>query len=238
MGVRKGHMREQMSGDIGIVAIGSPAGRRHAAFTLIEIVIAVAIIATLVVLGAMRFERWRQGEAVKSAARSVQGAFSYARSEARRTGNNQLVLFQTDISGNDLLDDSGNKVPILVLNDGRPGSANQNCVIDAGEPIHVVRMERGVSWGANTAGSKVGIDEGTGPHTSGSTFVDSAGNDATWVLFLPNGTPRAVDAACTAGPLGSGAGGIYLKSAVRDAAVVLTPLGATRVVIWGGGMWN
>jgi Tfp pilus assembly protein FimT len=211
---------------------------RNSAFTLVEAVIVVAIMGVMVSMGAQRFQRWRDAEAVKSAARSVEGAFSYARGEARRTGNNHLVLFQTDIAGNSLTDAGGNPVPILVVDDGRPGSGNQNCVIDTGETIRPVRLERGVAWGANQADAKHAIDEGTAAYTTGSTFTDSDGNDATWVLFLPNGTPRAVNAACTIGALGTGGGGIYLRSTERDAAVVLTPLGATRVYVWGGGAWN
>ena len=39
------------------------------------------------------------------------------------------------------------KIPFLVLDDGRPGSANQNCRIDSGETTRVVRFERGVAPG-------------------------------------------------------------------------------------------
>jgi len=222
---------------------GSPTSRRSGAgrlagFTLIEVMIAVALIGVLTILAAGKLNRWREAEAAKSAIRSAQGAFSLARSEARRTGNNHIVFFKEDIAGNDLQDADGNQVPILVLDDGRPGSTNQNCNIDAGETIHTIRLDRDVDWGANNATAKVGIDEGNTAFSSGSTFDDSDGNSATWVMFRPNGTPRAVNAACTQGPLGTGAGGIYLKSAMRDAAVVLTPLGATRMFVWGGGTWH
>ena len=211
---------------------------RHAGFTLIELVIAVALIAAFTALGAGKLGRWREAEVVKSAIRNAQGAFSLARSEARRTGNNHIVFLMEDMAGNDLQDPGGNQVPILVLDDGRPGSANQNCVIDVGETIHPIRLKRNVGWGADEATAKVGIDEGNTAYTSGSTFDDSGGNPATWVLFRPDGTPRAVSTACAQGALGSGGGGIYLKSSIRDAAVVLTPLGATRVFVWGGGTWH
>ena len=222
---------------------GSPTSPRNeatwlAGFTLLEIVVGFGLIAALTLLGASKLSGLRAAEEVKSSARSAQGAFSFARSEARRTGNNHIVFFKQDIAGNDLLDAGGNQVPILVLNDGRPGSANQNCVIDAGEPIRPRRLSSSVDWGANDATAKVGIDEGNSAYGGGSTFEDSGGNPATWVMFRPDGTPRAVNAACTQGPIGSGGGGIYLKSPVRDAAVVLTPLGATRVFVWGGGAWQ
>jgi prepilin-type N-terminal cleavage/methylation domain-containing protein len=221
----------------------SPTSRRRvtgrlAGFTLIEMVIVVALIAVLAILSVGKLNRWREAEAVKSSIRRAQAAFSIARSEARRTGNNHIVFFKEDIAGNDLEDADGNRVPILVLDDGRPGSTNQNCSIDGGETVHPIRLDRDVSWGANDATAKVGIDEGNTAYGSGSTFDDSDGNPVAWVMFRPNGTPRAVNAACTQGALGTGGGGIYLKSAMRDAAVVLTPLGATRVFVWGGGAWH
>ncbi|MBW2400866.1 MAG: prepilin-type N-terminal cleavage/methylation domain-containing protein [Deltaproteobacteria bacterium] len=222
---------------------GSPTPRRSGAgrlegFTLIEVVIVVAMIGVLTILAVGKLDRWREAEAVKSAVRRAQAAFSLARSEARRTGNNHIVFFKEDIAGNDLQDEDGNQVPILVLDDGRPGSLNQNCSIDTGETIYPIRLDGGVSWGANDATAKVGIDEGNTAYSSGSTFDDSDGNPVAWVMFRPNGTPRAVNAACTQGPLGTGGGGIYMKSAVRDAAVVLTPLGGTRVFVWGEGTWH
>ena len=144
---------------------GSPTSRRSGAgrlagFTLIEIMIGVALIAVVTSLGAGKLSRWREAEAVKSSVRSAQGAFSIARSEARRTGNNHIVFFKEDIAGNDLQDPDGNQVPIVVLDDGRPGSANQNCSIDPGETIHPIRFDRDVNWGANDATAEVGIDEG------------------------------------------------------------------------------
>lgn len=209
-------------------------------FTLIELMVVVVIIGVLVLLVSLRFERWSDAEAVKSSARNVEGAFQYARSEAIRTGNNHIIFFQTDIGGSDLLDASGEQVPILVLNDGRPGSANQNCVIDGGETVQGVRLERNTRFGTTSATAAVPLDEGSSPFAGGFSFRDSDNNPATWVLFRPDGTPRAVNAACDLDDLGSGGGAVYLSNAERDAAVVLTPLGASRVFVWNGGTstWN
>jgi prepilin-type N-terminal cleavage/methylation domain-containing protein len=206
---------------------------RHG-FTLIELMIVVAIIGVLVALVSIRFGRWQDAEAVKSASRTVEGAMSYARSEAIRTGNIHLLFFRTDMAGADLVDQDGDTVPMLILNDGRPGTANQNCDIDAGEPIQTVRLERGVSFGVTAATAAVPIDEGGGGFGGAFSFDDRAGGAANWVLFRPDGTPRAVNTACAQGALGSGGGAVYLSNAERDAAVVLTPLGAARVFAWNG----
>ena len=127
-----------------------------------------------------------------------------------------------------------------MLDDGRPGSANQNCAIDAGETIQPIRIEPGVGFGVTVASAASAIDEGTGPYATGSSFVDSASNPATWVMFRSDGTPRAVDGACSSGALGTGGGAIYLSNAQRDVAVVLTPLGAARTQSWNevSSSWN
>jgi prepilin-type N-terminal cleavage/methylation domain-containing protein len=209
-------------------------------FTLIEMMVAIAVVAAVILLVATRMDRWRDIEAVKSAARNVEGAFSYARAEAIRTGNYQIVFLRTDLAGDPLEDDDGNVVPILILDDGRPGSADQNCAIDAGEPFEVVRLERGVDFGATAATIPVPLDEGGSPFDGGSSFTDTAGNEADWVLFRPDGMPRSIDDTCDVGALGSGGGGVYLSNAERDAAIVLTPLGAARVFAWNSetGQWH
>lgn len=209
-------------------------------FTLVEMMIVVVILAAMILLVSLRLDRWRDREAVRTAARSVEGAFNYARSEAVRTGNVHLVFFGTDISGADLLNAQGDKVPILVLDDGRPGTANQNCQIDAGEPTQQFLLERGVAFGTTAATAKVPVDEGTQPIAPGWSFGDGAGGSAHWVLFRSDGTPRSADSSCVLGALGSGGGGIYLSNAERDAAVVVTPLGASRVFAWNGenAQWN
>jgi len=201
-------------------------------FTLIELVVAIAVVAAVILIVATRLDRWRDIEAARSAARSVEGAFSYARSEATRTGNHHILFFRTDIAGNPLSDVDGNRVPILILDDGRPGSAGQNCAIDAGEAFEVVRLERGVAFGATAATAAAPLDQGAAAFAGGSSFTDTGGADADWVLFRPDGMPRSVDAACAVGPLGSGGGGVYLSNAERDVAVVLTPLGAAKVFAW------
>ena len=224
----------------GAEACRSPLVRPTSGFTLIEMMIVVTIIAVLLLMAGLRMDRWQDAEAAKSAARTVEGAFSFARSEAIRTGNNHVLFFLTDTAGASLTDASGANVPILILDDGRPGSANQNCQIDAGEPVQGVRLDGNVGFGATSATAAVGIDEGPSPFGGGFSFEDGGGGAATWVMFRPDGTPRGIDNSCAVGMLGSGGGGVYLSNAERDVAVVLTPLGAPRVFAWNGGTstWN
>jgi type IV fimbrial biogenesis protein FimT len=92
-------------------------------FTLVELVVAVVIIAVVSALAVPALGRWLSHQRLKFSARTVEAALNHARGEALRSGNIHLVFFQRDAAGNALLDVGGNSVPILVLDDGRPGSA-------------------------------------------------------------------------------------------------------------------
>ena len=200
---------------------------RHAGFSLMELMIAIALTGILTAVAVPGFMAWRAHQELRDSTQAVSGAFSYARSEAVRTGNVHLVLFQRDAQGTVL---SGS--PILVIDDGRPGASDQNCAIDSGEPRKRFFLGNGVSFGLTGASATVSTDAGASTIANGSTFEDAAGNAATWVLFRPEGPPRAFSSDCTTGSLGSGGGGIYLTNGQRNAAVVLTPLGASRAHKW------
>ena len=208
-------------------------------FSLIEIAVVVAIAGVLAIAAAPSMGEWRSNERLKAAGRSVATALSFARSEAVRTGNNHIAFFQTDAQGTPLAV-GGDPVPIAVIDDSRPGSALQNCQIDAGEIVSGVPAEQGVAWGVSAATVAVPSDFGGGDFTSGSTFRDPAGNPASWVLFQPQGTPVAFTPGCGLGTVGGGGGAIYLSNGLRDLAVVLTPLGSVRMHSFeeGTGTWT
>ncbi len=208
--------------------------------TLIEIVIVLAIVGAMLAIAVPNLSQTSADQRLKSATRSIAGAFTKARGEAIRTGNMHIVFFQTDALGNPLFDVAGNAVPVLILDDGRPGSVNQNCRIDAGEIIGVIPAENGVNWGVSFATAAAPNDFGGGAIADGSSFRDPNSLDATWVLFLPAGRTVAFNAACALGAVGSGAGGVYLTNGRRDFAVVQLPLGGVRVHTWdsAAGQWT
>lgn len=207
--------------------------RARGGFTLIELVVILAIIGILVAIAASSMSGWSDNQRLSSSARTISTAFSYARGEAIRTGNIHLVFVQTDASGTALATDAA------VLNDGQAGSADQNCAIDLGESLETFDLDEGISFGVTVATAKVPTD--TGPGALGaSSFADAGGNPATWVMFRPEGVPLAFSSDCSTGATGTGGGGIYLTNGVRDVAVLVTPLGATRTHSWNpsGGGWT
>jgi prepilin-type N-terminal cleavage/methylation domain-containing protein len=209
-----------------------------AGFTLIEIVVAVAIASVLVAVAIPATGDYRAKQRLNASARSVAKAFSVARGEAARTGDVHLVFFGTDTAGSSLTY-KGPAADIVVVNDGAPGEALQNCSIDSGETVAGWSLETGVVAGNTGAGTtKATNDGGAGSMSSGSTFTQPGGAAANWVMFLPRGVPVSFKSDCTTGANASGGGAIYLTNGKHDAAVVLTPLGANRQYRWSGAAWQ
>lgn len=195
----------------------------NSGITLIELMIVVVILGIMVALAAPMTVQWASNQRLTQAARQVESAFSYARSEAIRTGNIHIVMVDEEPDGTDL------DAPIVVLNDGRAGTIGQNCAIDSGENVELFTLEPDVSLGADVATTQPATDTGGGTFPGIATFLDADGVDATWVMLRPEGFPLAVSWDCDMGAAGSGGGGVYLTNGERDVAIVLTPLGATLI---------
>jgi len=214
--------------------------RREAGFTLAEAMIVVAILAIATAMALPAMGRWASNQRLRDMAGTVGSGFSLARSKALQTGNIHLVFFGQDALGNVLTDPSGVEVDMLVVDDGQPGSANQNCLVDANEALVGHSLAFDLTPGATTATGKVSSDGGAGAVSDGATFSDAGGAPALWVMFRPDGTTRAFSNDCSTGGIGSGVGAVYLTNGERDVVTVLSPLGATRVHSWqdSTGAWS
>lgn len=218
------------------------SSRWERGFTLVELMIVLAIVTVLIGVSAVGVTKWMENSRVKSAARAVGDAFMVARAEAMRTGENHIVVLGVGSLANADAD-------VVVAVDDAPASAT--CSFATSDILHRAHFEQGVGWGttaslaANTAAPN---DEGvaTGNVSSGSSFTTAARDPsfpASWVSFQPDGIPRLFTTdgtSCTAvGLPGEGGGGIYVTNGVRDYAVVLAPLGTIRVMPWnpGVGSW-
>lgn len=207
--------------------------RGRAGVTLLELMVVVAILGIAAAMAVPGIVSWSDDERLKGAARAVADAFTLARSEAIRTGDQHLIVFALGL---------GATQQIQVINDGPVATAN--CTIDAGEVVHSVPGVNGVAWGTSTGaanGAAAPGDTGVAAASAatGSTFTDAtmaAANVATWVLFQPDGMPRTFTqgaGACAAiGTAGQGGGGIYVTNQKRDYGIVLQALGTAKVHKW------
>jgi prepilin-type N-terminal cleavage/methylation domain-containing protein len=221
--------------------------RTQSGFTIVELMIVVAIGAVMVALGYPSLQRVNDNIRLRAAARAVQDSFTYAREQAVLTGRRHMVFAQTGGA----LDACGVAIPnpLLVLDD-----VNQNCCIDVGEPRWVPEeitsptVQQTTAWGRTNATVRVPEDAGTGAMTTGSTFTRFGGGAASSVAFRGDGIPVAMSAACNAGSIGTGGGGFYFTNGRpglgaaerRDLAVVLTPIGTSKAYEWDavGARWT
>jgi len=159
----------------------------RSAMTLLEVMIALTIAGVLLSITVTGFSSWNRNERVKGMTRSVADAFSLARTEAIRTGNQFLVVFNNGTGGSPTTE-------IAIVDDGTVAAAN--CSIDANEVIHRVDLEPDVSWGTTPAlagNTQAPDDEGDSASTvkDGWSFTrPGVATAASYVLFRNDGLPR------------------------------------------------
>lgn len=216
--------------------------KRARGFTLIEVAIVAVIVSIMVLISMGGLQQWIRNQRGKEMARQFADLLMVSRAEALRSGDPMVVFFSADRSGSPLLDGSGSAVAALAIRD-----MDGDGVIDGGERFTQVGYPPpgSISWG-HTDATDIALGDPGGspgsPPTASLTFDQPDGSSATWVAFLPDGTPRAYvdDSLAGTGAVGTGAGAIYLTSGSRDYAVVLSPLGTVHVQVWDAdaGQWR
>jgi prepilin-type N-terminal cleavage/methylation domain-containing protein len=204
-------------------------------FSLTELMIVIAILAISTALTIPAWQRMQTNSRAKGTARLISNAFQMARAQAILSEEQHVVLW-TAVAP---VDACNNPIPgpVVILAD-----ADGDCCIDVTETLINVSSNPGtdfanLNWGVTFATAPVPQDGGSGVHTTGSSFNDQFGAQTHWVAFRNDGVPVGFTAACVIGPVGTGAGGVYLTngaaaSGERDYAVVLSALGAPKVYAW------
>ena len=232
-----------------MMRFAQPVRRDHrAGISLIEVAIVMGIIGILAAAATPSIQDMLERRRLQGFARDLGNMFQIARSQAIRTGNYQIVYFgplgTADPAGTVLVDSGGTTVPMLILDDGPPATAN--CHIDGGEDRETIPLPNQVALGVSEATFKVPTDSGTAgftpPQASGTTASDADNNATNWTLFRPDGVPVGFEPTATTcgtiGDIGTGGLGLYVNSGGRDYAVTLAPLGGVRVHAWNGGAWT
>ena len=229
------------------------ARRLQAGMTMIEIAVVLAILAILVSGGAFALNSYAVAARVKADARAVADLLQLGRGEAIRTGINHIAFIGIDsVGANLILDDGITQVWASLISD-----QNGNGAIDPGETVHYVIQPpagTGIVYGRSVGrplvpsntGAMMGDPFAGTPQEGTVAEVNSPANfrhptDATavnsWVLFMPDGTPRSVNpdggGGVNIGTIGSGDGGIYVtNNTTREYAIVMAPLGTVRAFVW------
>lgn len=216
--------------------------RRADGFTLVEVAVVAVIVSIMLVVSIGGMQQWIRNQNGNELARQFADVLMASRAEALRGREPVVIFFNADRNASALLGSNGDAVAALAIRD-----LDGDGQIDAGEFFTEVPYPPPgtISWGHSLATDlALGDPAGTAgsPPTASLTFDQPDGSAATWVAFMPDGTPRAyVDATLAGtGAVGTGAGAVYLTSGSRDYAVVLSPLGSVHVQVWNEstGQWR
>jgi prepilin-type N-terminal cleavage/methylation domain-containing protein len=212
--------------------------RAQHGFSLIEMMVVVGLLGVFAaVAGILMGDSMAEARA-KAAVRSLADLLMLGRTEAIRTGDNHIVFFFQDTTDSALAGPSGGPAAALLIRD-----SDADGLIDSGERVAAVYLDDtgSLSWGSTFAANlgtpaKAPNDNPDATFPEGDadflccTFLDPDDNPARWVVFLPDGLPRAFKTGpFSAGNVTSGNGAVYVTSGSRDYAVVLAPLGGVRV---------
>lgn len=230
--------------------------RRRSGMTTIELMVVLGIAAVLTTIGTITFRSWSNDQAAKTAVRGVGDLLIRARAEAIRTGTNHMVFIGQDHGGNPLV--WGGRPQAAMLIADLDGDAEMDLPNEHRDALVADPAGR-VAWGRSLAGVTLAPgDPFSGTALEGSVLeANTPGNFRhptnpnliqPWVLFMPDGTPRAAVSTgpgnpATVGTVGTGGGAVYVTNArqgTRDHAVVMQPLGSVQVVRWdrGVGAWQ
>lgn len=232
---------------------------KQSGFTMLELMIAIAMIGILAALSVPGFQRMRSNGLTKASARSVADMLDFARSKAMQTGNPHLIFFGVDTAGNPYLTQGGTPSPMFVVED----SVTEDCLVTNGELIYAINttipgigyfralgnppLIPGVPATAGDVGDPAAV------LVNGMSFTLPGGAPAQWILFGGDGIPRRFDAGAlcdgdSESEIGRGGGTVYVNGTVvgandwdgRQYAIEVSPLGGVKIqrYDWSANAWR
>jgi len=231
-------------------------------FTMLEMMIAVAIIGVLVAVAAPSFQYMRLNSKTKATARSVADMLDFARSKAMQTGDPHLVFFGLDMDGDPYVFPNGDVSAMFVLHDIDTPVVPANCRRDGGETVYALpQLEVDVALRRSNGDPPVlavvpilgDVGDQAGVPINGMSFTLPNGGPAAWIIFGKDGIPRRFNAGADCDPeseteIGRGGGAVYVVGAIngssdvtgRQYAVELTPMGGVKIhrYEWSTDSWR
>lgn len=168
-------------------------------FTLVELIVAMAVLAILLTLAAPNFSRWIRNTKIRTAAESIQTGLHAARAEALK--RNTVVRFQlTDtMDASCSLSDNGPHWFISI------GNVTGNCDKQASETVapRIIQSRNGAEAGGNVV--SISSDQnlltfnGLGRLTSDPTTMQISSTESGQACIADGGSTRCLSVVVTAG---------------------------------------
>lgn len=174
---------------------GCAAHRRSRGLTLVELMVGVALLATVLAFGAPQFTQWGRSTRVTTQASELHNALAYARSESQRRG-----------------------VRVSVCASTAPQAANPSCAGSTSWGTGWLVFVDNTNVPGNTAGAIDGTDTVLrvgDPATNSAVAV--TGNLGAWVSYTPQGLVRT--------GAGLVNGGFTLCQAPHGRRITVSPVG-------------
>jgi prepilin-type N-terminal cleavage/methylation domain-containing protein len=158
----------------------------HKGFTLVEVIVVVAIIGIMAAIAVPNFLSWLPNMRLNSAARDLYGIIMKAREEAAKRNNNCTIVFNQIIGGTTyayVLFEDSNPATCTGGPLGRSSDYDSALPTAAGEPI-IARVEQ---WpqGVSVASASAAFDNDDTPPS----VPTNSGNRIFAITFKPNTIP-------------------------------------------------